>query len=85
MAIKQPHFQDESFIFFEHIIDLTNISPDLTTGKGRRITSNPEYADPIDVSPDDKWIVVQDTRESDRQSQLCVRHQLANVNGELDI
>jgi hypothetical protein len=40
---------------------------DLVTGKVRRLTSNPEYADPLDASPDDKWIAVEDTRGSDRQ------------------
>jgi hypothetical protein len=40
---------------------------DLASGKVRRITADPEYADPIDASPDDKWIVVEDTRGSDRQ------------------
>ena len=40
---------------------------DLKAGKVRRVTSNPEYADPIDSSPDDKWVVVEDTRGSDRQ------------------
>ncbi len=40
---------------------------DLVTGKIRRLTSNPEYVDPLDSSPDDKWIVADDTRGSDRQ------------------
>ncbi|KAF2143110.1 uncharacterized protein K452DRAFT_326256 [Aplosporella prunicola CBS 121167] len=40
---------------------------DLTTGKVRRLTSHPEYADPIDVSPVDDWMVVMDTRGSNRQ------------------
>ncbi len=40
---------------------------DMTTGKIRRLTSNPEYVDPLDSSPDDKWIVAEDTRGSDRQ------------------
>ena len=39
---------------------------DLTTGKTRRLTSHPEYADPVDLSPDDKWTVVLDTRGTDR-------------------
>lgn len=39
----------------------------LTTGKVRRLTGNPEYTDPMDSSPDDKWIVTMDTRGSDRQ------------------
>ncbi|KAF4624551.1 hypothetical protein G7Y89_g13618 [Cudoniella acicularis] len=40
---------------------------DLTTGKIRRLTSNPEYVDPIDVSPDDKWMIIEDTRGTGRQ------------------
>ncbi|KJK62223.1 hypothetical protein P875_00095542 [Aspergillus parasiticus SU-1] len=40
---------------------------DLTTGKVRRVTDHPEYVDPIDVSPDDKWQVILDTRGTGRQ------------------
>jgi hypothetical protein len=40
---------------------------DLSTGKVRRLTSNPEYTDPMDSSPDDQWIVAMDTRGSNRQ------------------
>ncbi|KAE8151692.1 hypothetical protein BDV25DRAFT_171262 [Aspergillus avenaceus] len=40
---------------------------DLTTGNVRRLTSHPEYVDPIDVSPDDKWQVILDTRGTGRQ------------------
>lgn len=40
---------------------------DLTTGKVRRLTSHPEYVDPMDISPDDQWTVVMDTRGSGRQ------------------
>lgn len=39
----------------------------LTTGKVRRLTSNPEYTDPVDSSPDNDWLVAMDTRGSDRQ------------------
>jgi hypothetical protein len=39
----------------------------LTTGKVRRLTEHPEYVDPLDFSPDDKWFVALDTRGSDRQ------------------
>ncbi len=46
-------------------IDL--FAADLVTGKVRRLTGDPEYADPIDASPDDRWIVVEDTRGSGRQ------------------
>jgi len=50
-------------------IDL--FAADLSTGRVRRLTDNPEYADPIDASPDDKWMVVEDTRGSDRQMFLA--------------
>jgi WD40-like Beta Propeller Repeat len=44
---------------------------DLMTGKVRRLTSHPEYVDPLDASPDDKWMVIEDTRGSDRQMFLA--------------
>src|SRR4029079_12736770 len=40
---------------------------DLTTGTTRRVTRNPEYTDPVDASPDGKWLVAMDTRGSGRQ------------------
>ncbi|KAF4545171.1 Six-bladed beta-propeller TolB-like protein [Lasiodiplodia theobromae] len=40
---------------------------DLTTGAIRRLTSHPEYTDPVDISPDDAWTVAMDTRGSGRQ------------------
>jgi len=40
---------------------------DLSTGKVRRLTRNPEYTDPIDASPDGRWLVAMDTRGSGRQ------------------
>ncbi|KAH7120287.1 hypothetical protein B0J13DRAFT_648996 [Dactylonectria estremocensis] len=43
----------------------------LRTGKIRRLTSHPEYIDPIHVSPDDEWSVIEDTRGSDRQMFLA--------------
>ncbi|KAF9887932.1 hypothetical protein FE257_009454 [Aspergillus nanangensis] len=43
---------------------------DLSTGKVRRLTSHPEYVDPIDVSPDDRWQVILDTRGTGRQMFL---------------
>ena len=50
-------------------IDL--FAANLATGRVRRLTDNPEYVDPIDASPDDKWMVVEDTRGSDRQMFLA--------------
>lgn len=40
---------------------------DLTTGKVSRLTSHPEYCDPVDISSDDEWIAIMDTRGSGRQ------------------
>ncbi|KAI0114753.1 hypothetical protein F4814DRAFT_439880 [Daldinia grandis] len=40
---------------------------DLISGAVRRLTSHPEYCDPIDISADDEWIAIMDTRGSDRQ------------------
>lgn len=42
----------------------------LYDGKVRRLTAHPEYADPVDISPDDRWHVVLDTRGTDRQMFL---------------
>ncbi|KAI1451284.1 saponin hydrolase precursor [Annulohypoxylon moriforme] len=40
---------------------------ELATGSVRRLTAHPEYADPVDISPDDEWTVVMDTRGTNRQ------------------
>ncbi|KAI1770483.1 hypothetical protein F4818DRAFT_450415 [Hypoxylon cercidicola] len=45
---------------------------DLTTGTVRRLTSHPEYCDPVDISADDEWIAIMDTRGSDRQMFMAV-------------
>ncbi|KAF4958009.1 hypothetical protein FSARC_11138 [Fusarium sarcochroum] len=42
----------------------------LQTGKVRRLTSHPEYCDPLAISPDDEWIAIDDTRGTDRQMWL---------------
>ncbi|KAM6530092.1 hypothetical protein FALCPG4_008217 [Fusarium falciforme] len=48
---------------------------DLTTGAVRRLTSHPEYIDPLDFSSDSKWFVAIDTRGTDRQMWLsAMRH-----------
>lgn len=39
----------------------------IETGIVRRLTSHPDYADPIAFSADDQWFVTQDTRASERQ------------------
>ncbi|MEO8368025.1 MAG: hypothetical protein ABI806_02340 [Candidatus Solibacter sp.] len=44
---------------------------DLASGKVRRLTTHPEYVDPMDSSPDGKWLVIEDTRGSDRQMFLA--------------
>ncbi|KAI3321897.1 hypothetical protein HD806DRAFT_502244 [Xylariaceae sp. AK1471] len=48
---------------------------DLATGAVRRLTSHPEYCDPIDISADDEWIAIMDTRSSNRQEFVAgMRH-----------
>jgi hypothetical protein len=39
----------------------------LTTGEIRRLTSNPEYVDPVDISYDNEWTVTDDTLGTNRQ------------------
>ncbi|SCO16648.1 uncharacterized protein FFE2_13579 [Fusarium fujikuroi] len=47
----------------------------LQTGNVRRLTTHPEYCDPIAISPDDNWMAVLDTRGTDRQMWLSgMRH-----------
>ncbi|KAF1830285.1 hypothetical protein BDW02DRAFT_106117 [Decorospora gaudefroyi] len=43
---------------------------DLTTGAVRRLTEHPEYVDPIDISAHDDWMVILDTRFTERQMWL---------------
>jgi hypothetical protein len=50
--------------------NLDVFAADLTTGAVRRLTSHPEYVDPVDVSQHDDWMVVMDTRFTDRQMWL---------------
>ncbi|KAH7353805.1 saponin hydrolase precursor [Plectosphaerella cucumerina] len=48
---------------------------DLFNGTVRRLTSHPEYVDPVDISPDSQWTVVMDTRGTGRQMFLSgLRH-----------
>ncbi|KAI8250616.1 hypothetical protein K4K53_012555 [Colletotrichum sp. SAR 10_77] len=56
--------------FIGYPIESSNIdvmAADFTTGKVRRLTAHPEYTDPVDISPDDKWTVAMDTRGTGRQ------------------
>ncbi|MET9968758.1 hypothetical protein ABZZ80_23230 [Streptomyces sp. NPDC006356] len=56
-------------IYVGHPAESSNMdlfAANLTTGKVRRMTAHPEYTDPVDSSPDDRWIVALDTRGSDR-------------------
>lgn len=43
----------------------------IVTGTVRRLTSHPEYADPIAFSHDNEWFVTMDTRGSDRQMWMA--------------
>jgi hypothetical protein len=50
-------------------IDL--FAADLISGKVRRLTDHPEYVDPVDFSPDGRWMAIEDTRGTDRQMFLA--------------
>ncbi|CAG8372861.1 unnamed protein product [Penicillium salamii] len=39
---------------------------DLQSGKVVRVTNGPEYVDPIDTSPDGRWVVIMDSTDTDR-------------------
>ncbi|KAL2859571.1 hypothetical protein BJX68DRAFT_276824 [Aspergillus pseudodeflectus] len=43
----------------------------IRTGAVRRLTAHPEYVDPVDMSPDDRWTIVLDTRASTRNMFLA--------------
>ncbi len=59
-------------------IDL--FATNLRTGRTRRVTSNPEYTDPEDVSPNSKWVVVLDTRGSGRMLFLSAMRGIPPFN-----
>ena len=47
----------------------------IETGAVRRLTSHPEYTDPVAFSADNEWFVAMDTRGSDRQMWMAgMRH-----------
>ncbi|KAJ5088861.1 hypothetical protein N7456_012477 [Penicillium angulare] len=50
-------------------IDIFGVS--LKTGEVVRVTRDPEYVDPIDTSPDGKWVVIMDTTTSHRMMFLA--------------
>jgi hypothetical protein len=58
---------------------------DLTTGKTRRLTANPEYTDPIDLSPDNNWTVAMDTRGSGRQLFMAAMEGIPPINDMLTV
>ncbi|CAH0042955.1 unnamed protein product [Clonostachys rhizophaga] len=48
----------------------------LVTGNVRRLTSHPEYTDPMAYSSDNEWFVVMDTRGTDRQMFMSGMRQI---------
>lgn len=45
-------------------IDISGV--DLQSGEVVRVTNGPEYVDPIDTSPDGRWVVIMDSTDNDR-------------------
>lgn len=65
LYIGPTHEANNIDVFAVHII----------TGVVRRLTSHPEYADPIAFSRDNQWFVTMDTRGSNRQMWMAgMRH-----------
>lgn len=61
-------------IFLGNPVESCNIdvfATHLITGAVRRLTSHPEYCDPVAFSPDNKWMAIMDTRGSGRQMFLA--------------
>lgn len=52
----------------------------LTTGAVRRMTNNPGYVDPVDASPDDKWIVMDETYPSTRMQFMSAMRDVPPLN-----
>lgn len=56
-----------------HSVESCNVdvfAVELNSGSVRRLTAHPEYVDPVDISPDDQWTAVMDTRGTDRQMYM---------------
>ncbi len=53
-------------LYFEESGNIDLYSTDLQTGQSRRLTSDPSYTDPSKLSPDDRWLVYLNPRQSDR-------------------
>lgn len=64
--------------YIGHSVESSNIdvfAANLHTGAVRRLTSHPEYVDPIEHSPDNRWFAIMDTRTTDRQMWVAgMRH-----------
>ncbi|KAH6980873.1 hypothetical protein BKA56DRAFT_486732 [Ilyonectria sp. MPI-CAGE-AT-0026] len=56
----------------------------LQTGCVRRITTHPEYIDPIDQSPDGKWWAIMDTRGTNRQMFLSGMRNVPPVTDQVN-
>ncbi|KAI9162776.1 saponin hydrolase precursor [Paramyrothecium foliicola] len=60
----------EEILYIGYSTESTNIdvfAVHVITGAVRRLTSHPEYVDPLAFSHDNEWFVAMDTRGSDRQ------------------
>ncbi|KAL1893484.1 hypothetical protein Sste5346_006312 [Sporothrix stenoceras] len=57
----------------------------ITTGKVRRVTEHPGYADPISYSYDNNWFIVLDTRGTDRMEFLSALRTVPPVTDLLTV
>ncbi|KAG5790931.1 hypothetical protein H9Q69_010008 [Fusarium xylarioides] len=67
---KSPIGSGDEILYIGSPVEANNIdvmAVHLTTGAIRRLTSHPDYTDPITMSHDNQWIVAMDTRVVGRQ------------------
>ena len=58
---------------------------ELATGAVRRLTSHPEYCDPLDISADNKWIIAMDTRGTDRQMFMAGMRNIPPLTDQVSV
>jgi hypothetical protein len=64
-------------------IDVFAVS--MTTGAVRRMTNNPGYVDPLDASPDNQWIVMDETMPSTRMQFMSAMRDVPPLNDFITI
>ncbi|KAF5975158.1 saponin hydrolase precursor [Fusarium coicis] len=81
-----PRGSGDEILYIGSPVEANNIdvmAVHLTTGTIRRLTSHPNYTDPITMSHDNQWIVAMDTRVVGRQMFMSAFCQPSEVSEKL--